>query len=112
MCWEGYAISRDTKLKKAMTVYLIFSMMFSGGMIPTYMVLNSIGLVGSRLAIIFQEATMAMLIIIGANAFRGVPDSTVQAARIDGAGHLRTMFQVMLPQCIPLFSWSQSSTHL
>ena len=99
----GYAISRDTKLKKAMTIYLIFSMMFSGGMIPTYMVLNGIGLVGSRAAIIFQEATMGMLIIIGANAFRGVPDSTVQAARIDGAGHLRTMFQVMLPQCIPLF---------
>lgn len=99
----GYAISRDTKLKKVMTIYLIFSMMFSGGMIPTYMVLNSIGLVGSRAAIIVQEATMGMMIIIGANAFRGVPESTVQSARIDGAGHLRTMFQVMLPQCIPLF---------
>ncbi len=99
----GYAISRDTKLKAPMTLYLVFTMMFSGGMIPTYMVMNTLGLVGTRGAIILQEATMAMFIIIGANAFRGVPKSTVEAARIDGSGHLRTMFQVMLPQCIPLF---------
>ena len=99
----GYAISRETKLKKTMTLYLVFTMMFSGGMIPTYMVLNSFGLVGTRGAIIIQEATMAMFIIIGAKAFQSVPESTVQAARIDGAGHLRVMFQVMLPQCTPLF---------
>lgn len=99
----GYTISRETKLKSFMTLYLVFTMMFSGGMIPTYMVLDSVGLVGSRWAIILQEATMAMFIIIGANAFRGVPQSTVESARMDGAGHLRTMFQIMLPQCTPLF---------
>lgn len=99
----GYAISRDTKLKNVMTIYLLITMMFSGGMIPAYMVMNSLGIVGTRLPIILLEATMAMMIIIGANAFRGVPESTVQAARIDGAGHIRTMFQIMLPQCLPLF---------
>ena len=87
----GYAISRETKLKNIMTLYLVFTMMFSGGMIPTYMVLDTLRVVGTRWAIILQEATMAMFIIIGANAFRGVPHSTVESARIDGAGHLRTI---------------------
>ena len=99
----GYAISRDTKLKGAMTIFLLITLMFGGGMIPTYMVMNTFGLVGSRLSIIILEATMGMYIIIGANAFRTVPQETVDAARIDGAGHIRTMFQIMFPQCTPLF---------
>lgn len=99
----GYALSRRTKLKSALSVYLIISMMFSGGMIPTYMVMNELGLVGSEWAIILPEATMAMNVIVGMNAFNTVPEATVEAAHIDGAGHFRIMFQVMLPQCLSLF---------
>ena len=89
----GYALSRPTKLKSGMSVFLIISMMFSGGMIPTYMVMNELGLVGTEWAIILPEATMAMYVIVGMNAFASVPESTVEAARLDGAGHLRIMFQ-------------------
>lgn len=99
----GYALSRDTKLKGFMYGFLIISMLFSGGMIPTYMVMDSLHLVGSRWAIIFTEATMSMNIILGATAFRGVPTETVESARMDGASHLRVMFQVMFPQCKSLF---------
>ncbi len=99
----GYALSRQTKLKSAMSIFLIISMMFSGGMIPTYMVMNELGLVGTEWAIILPEATMAMYAIVGMNAFASVPEATVEAARIDGAGHIRVMFQVMLPQCLSLF---------
>ena len=99
----GYALSRRTKLKSAMSVFLLISMMFSGGMIPTYMVMNELGLVGTEWAIILPEATMAMYVIVGMNAFSSVPEATVEAARLDGAGHLRVMFQVMLPQCFSLF---------
>lgn len=99
----GYALSRPTKLRPAMSIFLILSLMFSGGMIPTYMVMNELGLVGSEWAIILPEATMAMYVIVGMNAFSTVPESTVEAARIDGAGHFRVMFQIMLPQCFSLF---------
>jgi ABC-type glycerol-3-phosphate transport system permease component len=44
-----------------------------------------------------------MFIILGMRAFLSVPESTVEAARIDGAGHLQTMFRVMLPQCLGMF---------
>lgn len=99
----GYALSRPTKLRSAMSIFLIISMMFSGGMIPTYMVMNELGLVGTEWAIILPEATMAMYVIVGMNAFSSVSESTVEAARIDGAGHFRVMFQIMLPQCFSLF---------
>lgn len=99
----GYALSRDTKLKGAMYGFLVISMLFSGGMIPTYMVMNSLHLVGSRWAVILTEATMSMYIIMSATAFNSVPAETVESARIDGAGHLRVMFQIMYPQCRSLF---------
>lgn len=100
----GYALSRKTKLKPFMMIYLMFPMLFSGGMIPTYMVIKSIGLVGSRFAIMLLEATMGIYIILSMNAFLSVPESTAEAARIDGAGHLRTMFQIMFPQCVGMFA--------
>lgn len=94
----GYALSQATKLRTFMTLFLLFAMMFSGGMIPTYMVMDALGLVGSRWSVILLEATQSMYIIMVANAFRAVPKETVEAARMDGAGHLRVMFQIMLPQ--------------
>lgn len=99
----GYALSRDTPLKKLMMIYLMITIVFSGGMIPTYMVLYELGLVGTRWAIILPESTMAMYLVLAMNAFMSVPESTVEAARLDGAGHLRIMFVIMLPQCLSLF---------
>ena len=99
----GYALSRNTRLKPFLMVFLVIPLLFSGGMIPTFIVMRNLGLVGTRFVIMLLEATMGMYIILGMNAFRSVPESTVEAARIDGAGHLRTMFNIMLPQCKGLF---------
>lgn len=99
----GYCLSRNTRFRGAMTTFLLITMMFSGGMIPTYMVFQSLGLVGSRWAIILQEATMAMYVIIAGRAFASVPQATVESAELEGAGHLRVMFQIMFPQCRSLF---------
>jgi len=100
----GYALSRKTKLGAVMMVYLIVPLMFGGGMIPQFMVMKSLGLVGTRLPIILIEATMGIYVVMGSMAFRSVPASTVEAARIDGAGHFRVMFQVMFPQCRGMFT--------
>lgn len=99
----GYALSRNTPLKKFFMIYLMITIVFGGGMIPTYMVLYELGLVRTRWAIILPEATMAMYLVVSMNAFMTVPESTVEAAQLDGAGHLRIMFQVMIPQCLSLF---------
>jgi len=95
----GYVISLETRLKKVFTLMITFTMLFNGGLIPSYMVNRQLGLVGTRWALILPGATGAYFVVMMMNAFKSVPESIVEAAYIDGAGHIRTMVQVMLPQC-------------
>ncbi len=100
----GYAISRETRLKTPMIMILMVTVLFSGGMVPTYMVIKALGWVGTRWSLIIPGCTNAMFMIMMMNAFNSVPKEMYEAARIDGAGHLRTMFQIMLPQAMNLGS--------
>lgn len=100
----GYALSRETKLKTPVSLILMSTMLFSGGMVPTYIVLRMLGWVGTRWALIIPGCTNAMFMIMMMNAFNSVPHEMYEAARIDGAGHFRTMWQVMLPQAMNLGS--------
>lgn len=99
----GFCLSRKTRLSRSFMAFFIFPMMFSGGMVSTYMVMSALGLVNSRFSVILLESANVMNLIIGMNAFRSVPESTVEAARLDGTGVFKLMFRVMLPQCISLF---------
>lgn len=94
----GYVLSRKTKLGKILTFFVIFTVMFHGGVIPTYMVVRALGMVGTPLSLMIPGCTNGMFTVLVMNAFRQVPEATVEAARIDGAGHFRTMFKIMLPQ--------------
>ncbi len=94
----GYILSRDTKLKPAITLFVVFTTMFHGGTVPTYMVIRALGMTGTRWALIIPGATNAMFMLMVANSFAAVDKSYVEAAAIDGAGHLDTLFKVLLPQ--------------
>jgi putative aldouronate transport system permease protein len=94
----GYCLSRKIKLKTPLTLFVMFTMMFSGGMIPTYMVIRALGFMSNPLAILIPGCTNAFFIVIMKTAFESVPEAVVEAAQIDGAGHLRIMFQICLPQ--------------
>ncbi len=100
----GYALSRQTKMTPIVTAMIMFTMLFSGGMVPTYMVIKALGWVGTRWALIIPGCTNAMFMIMMMNAFNSVPKEMYEAARIDGAGHFRTMTQIMLPQAMNLGS--------
>lgn len=95
----GYVLSRKTKLKSTLTMFVVFTMLFTGGLVPLYMVVRSIGMVGTRWALILPHCTNAAFMVMCMRAFANVPESTVEAAQIDGAGHLRIIFKIMLPQC-------------
>ena len=86
----GYAISRQTKLKTPMILFLTATMLFGGGMVPVYMVINALGWVETPLALIMPGCTNGMFCIMMMNAFNAVPGEMYEAARIDGAGHFRT----------------------
>ncbi len=98
----GYVLSRESKLRKPLTLLIMLTVIFSGGLIPTYMVVRSLGWTGTRLALLIPGCTNGMFVIMMMNAFRSVPESTVESARIDGAGHIKTLFHVMLPQAMSL----------
>ncbi len=100
----GYAMSRETKLRTFMTLFVMMTMLFGGGLVPTYMVIQKLGWVGTRWAIIVPGCTNAIFMVMMMNAFRSVPKEMYEAARIDGAGHFRTMTQVMLPQAMNMGS--------
>ncbi|MBR3644698.1 MAG: carbohydrate ABC transporter permease [Parasporobacterium sp.] len=100
----GYALSRDTKLKKPVTMALMLTMLFGGGMVPTYMVIRAIGWVGTPWALVIPGCTNSMYCIMMMNAFNAIPEEMFEASRIDGAGHLSTLFEVTLPQAMNMGS--------
>lgn len=100
----GYVMSRRSMLQPFFVVYVLITMLFSGGMLPTFVIVQKLGLIDTRFAIILLSCTNAIYMILAMNAFNGVNRATVEAAEIDGAGHFRIMFKVMLPQCVSMFA--------
>ena len=95
----GYVLSRKFKLRSTLMMLVTLTVLFTGGTIPLYMVVRRLGMVGTRWALILPHCTNGAFMAMMVKAFDSVPDATVEAARIDGAGHFRIMFQIMLPQC-------------
>lgn len=98
----GYVLSRKTKLKGPLMLFFLFTTMFSGGTVPTYLVLKFLGMTQTPLALIIPGCTNAMYIILCMNGFLQVPESTIEAAQLDGAKPLKIMFNVALPQALGL----------
>ncbi|NLO83818.1 MAG: carbohydrate ABC transporter permease [Clostridiales bacterium] len=93
----GFVLSRKTKLQKPLTLIVLFTMMFSGGLIPSYMVNLKLGLINNRLAIIIPGLLNAYYIIIMKSSFEQLPVSFEESARLDGAGPLRTLVSILVP---------------
>ena len=83
--------------KKLLFLLVIFTMFFSGGMIPTYLQFKNLGLINSLWSVIFFCGISAYNIIILKNGFEQVPPELEEAAKIDGANDLAIFFRVELP---------------
>ena len=97
--FAGYILSRPTKLRGTMILFCVFTTMFNGGTVPTYMVIRALGMTGTRWSLIIPACTNAIFMLLMMNSFSQVDKSYVEAAEIDGAGHFSIMFRVMWPQC-------------
>lgn len=94
----AYFFSRKNILfKDILFKYCLMTMYFSGGMIPFYLNMKDLGMVGNRWGVIFGFCMSCYYMIILRTAFSSVPESLCDAARIDGAGHISTLFKVVLP---------------
>lgn len=98
----AYVLSRDTMYRKPLHVFIFITILFNGGLIPTFLVIRALGMVGTMWALIIPGSTNAIYMIIMGTAFRTVSRETVEAAELDGAGHLSIMFRVILPQALSM----------
>lgn len=93
----GFVLSRKTKLQVPFILIIIFTMMFNGGLIPSYMVNRTLGLINNRWAILIPGVINAFYIIIMKSSFEQLPASYEESAKLDGASPLTVMFRILLP---------------
>lgn len=94
----AYGLSRkNLRYKSVLTFLFTFTMIFNGGLIPTYILVNKLNMIDSRWALILPGTFSVYYMIIMRTSFAGIPDSLIEAARIDGAGHVRILVQIVLP---------------
>jgi putative aldouronate transport system permease protein len=77
--------------------YIFWAMLFSGGLIPTYMTVYRTGIIGTIWALVLPGAVPIFNVIVLMNFFRGLPDEIEEAAIIDGAGHWKVLLSIYLP---------------
>lgn len=101
----AYVLSRKYLIgRKFFMNMIIFTMLFSGGMIPSYLVVKDLHLLNNVFAMILPCAISTYYLIIMKNYFVALPDSLLEAARIDGANEFVILTRVVLPISIPFMA--------
>jgi putative aldouronate transport system permease protein len=100
----AYPLSKGIKQFKSRNVYMwiiIFTMLFSGGIVPWFMVISNLGLINSIWALVLPGAVPVFNVILLMNFFKGIPRELEEAAFMDGAGPLKILFHIFLPVSLP-----------
>jgi len=102
----AYPMSRRTLVGRNVVMTLIlFTMLFTGGLIPTYLVVQSAGLLDTRWALIIPQAIGVWQVIIARTYLRtAIPEELVEAAQLDGCGDLRFLWSVVIPLAKPMIA--------
>jgi putative aldouronate transport system permease protein len=94
----AYVLTRPKLIfKRVIMVFLIFMMLFEPGLVPEYLTIQSLGLMGSKWSVILVTAVNVYYLIIMMRYFEEIPASIFEAATLDGAGHLRILFSIVFP---------------
>lgn len=101
----AYPLAKSkVKGSRVIMLYIIFTMFFNGGIIPTYMVVKSLNLLDSLWALILPTAMSTYNFIIVRNFLETIPDSIEESAKIDGAGHICILFKLIIPLSKPVLA--------
>lgn len=93
--------SPEFRYRKIFNILVTFTMLFSGGMVPTYLAVKAYGLLDSYWALVIPTAINTFNLIIMRTAFAGLPPSLAESARLDGASEFVIMVRIALPLCMP-----------
>jgi putative aldouronate transport system permease protein len=105
ICMMAYSLSkRELIAWRFLTLFFIFTMYFGGGLIPTYMIIKSLGLIDSFWVFIFPGLIGVFLMILVRTYIEGLPAELEESAKIDGANDLEIFAKIILPLCIPVLA--------
>ncbi|AIQ43749.1 carbohydrate ABC transporter permease [Paenibacillus sp. FSL R7-0297] len=103
--FAAYPLSRrDFYGRRTLTLAIVFTMLFTGGLIPTYLVVSSLGLVDSYAALWLPALVSTYNMMIMRSFFENIPEELVEAARIDGSGEWRLLAGIILPLSLPVLA--------
>lgn len=100
----AYPLSKEPQAFRYRTLYvwiLVFTMLFSGGLIPTYMTVKETGLLGSIWSLVLPEAVPVFNVILLLNFIRALPKELEESAFMDGAGYWRVLRSIIIPLSLP-----------
>jgi putative aldouronate transport system permease protein len=103
----AYPLSRsigEFRARNFFVWFFLITVLFSGGLIPWYMVIRQTGLIDSFWALILPGAVPIFNVILLTNFFRSIPKELEEAAAMDGAGHWTILFKVLLPLSMPILA--------
>ncbi|CAI6085494.1 carbohydrate ABC transporter permease [Cohnella sp. JJ-181] len=99
----AYPLSRkNLPGRRLVLLMIVFTLIFSGGLIPTYLIVKSVGLIDSVWAMILPNAIWSFNVLIMKSFFEGLPEELFESARLDGAKEFRILFQIVAPLSIPV----------
>jgi putative aldouronate transport system permease protein len=98
----AYGLSRrDLDGRSYMMFAVLFTMLFHGGMIPTFLIVKNMGLIDSLSSLIIPSAINAFNLIIMRNFFQNLPDGLEESAKIDGCSDWGILFRIVIPLSMP-----------
>jgi putative aldouronate transport system permease protein len=103
----AYPLSRsrqEFRMRDFFAWFFLITVLFSGGLIPWYMVIRQTGLIDNFWALIIPGALPVFNVILVANSFRSIPKEMEEAAAMDGAGHWTILFRILLPLSLPVLA--------
>jgi putative aldouronate transport system permease protein len=102
----AYPLSRRTLFgRDAIMIFIVFTMIFYGGLIPTYLVVKNLGMIDTRWALLIPQAIAAWQVIIARTFFQvNIPEELAEAAELDGCSDLRFLWSVVLPLSKPILA--------
>ncbi|MCZ8518932.1 MULTISPECIES: carbohydrate ABC transporter permease [Paenibacillus] len=101
----AYVLSRKgVYFRNALMFLIVLTMFFQGGLIPTYLLVSSLGMIDTPWALLLPGAISTWNLIIMRTSFQAVPVSLEESARIDGANDWTILFRVIIPLSLPVMA--------
>ncbi len=100
----AYGLARRARGTRVVVYLVLFTMLFTPGIIPSYLVVKELGLLGSYASLVLPVAINVFNLVVMRQFFMEIPEELLDAARIDGASELRILWSVVLPLAQPVIA--------